>query len=236
MADFERQEEERAQAQAEDKHLKSFEQSFLEMIEQRKRGLRAIDEETGLPLRSPRQGGGTTPRQGGGTTPRQGGLTPRQGITPRSYYQASTTPRGFSRLPATPSSVLSGFGQDGLFKTDDMPPEEFSDALNKLDALVNPQDGSFKSLSDALSEPFDIGEVSTLTQRLKNLPLQPYRTKDMHALPLFLLTKRLKKCKTCLKILVKPSKDLKNSNNDGINFLLRDIAPKVTIYRFGKYQ
>jgi hypothetical protein len=35
MADFEKQEEERARAQTEDKHLKSFEQSFIEMIEQR---------------------------------------------------------------------------------------------------------------------------------------------------------------------------------------------------------
>jgi hypothetical protein len=108
--------------------------------------------------------------------------------------------------------------------------------LNQLDALVNPKDGSFKSLSEALSDSFDINEVSTLTQRLKNVPLQPFRVKDMQPLPLFLLTKRQKKCKTCSKILVKPSKDIKSSSIDCVTFLLRDSAPKVTIYRFGKYQ
>lgn len=166
-------------------------------------------------------------------------MTPRQGITPRSYYQTSTTPRTFNRaagLPSTPSSVLSGFGADGFFKTDDLPPDEFNDCLNQLDSFVNPKDGSFKSLSDALSENFNINEVSTLNQRLKSVPLQPYRVKDMHPVPLFLLTKRQKKCKTCSKILVKPSKDMKSANIDSVTFLLRDSAPKVTIYRFGKYQ
>jgi len=54
--------------------------------------------------------------------------------------------------------------------------------------------------------------------------------------PHYLLTKRLKKCKTCTKILVKQGKDPFMSNqSESITFLLRDIVPKITIYRYSQY-
>jgi hypothetical protein len=66
------------------------------MAEERIKNLKTgytIDEETGLPVKSPRQ---KTPRQGAtGTTPRgttPKGTTPR-GKTPRTFF-GSTTPRG----------------------------------------------------------------------------------------------------------------------------------------------
>jgi hypothetical protein len=63
------------------------------------------------------------------------------------------------------------------------------------------------------------------------------KVKDLLPSSHYLLTKRLKKCKTCTKILVKQGKDPFNSNpSDSINFLLRDIVPKITIYRFSPYQ
>lgn len=96
---------------------------------------------------------------------------------------------------------------------------------------------SYKSLDDALSEKFDINEFATLNQRLKNVTNQVLKVKDLLPAPHYLLTKRLKKCKACAKILVKQGKDPFNSNHsDSINFLLRDIVPKITIYRFAPYQ
>ena len=51
-----------------------------------------------------------------------------------------------------------------------------------------------------------------------------------------LLTQRQKKCKTCTKIIVKPKKNPFESTTDNITFLLRTIVPKLTIYRFERYQ
>ena len=51
--------------------------------------------------------------------------------------------------------------------------------------------------------------------------------------PLYMLTKRSKKCKTCPKILVKQVKDpTQIAQSDVLAFLLRDLVPKITIYRF----
>lgn len=90
MSDFERQEEDRVRVAEEDRRLKTFEQVYMQMVEQRQRSMRTyIDEETGMPMRSPRDN--LTPRGTGGITPSGSGLTPR------SYYQSKgasgTTPR-----------------------------------------------------------------------------------------------------------------------------------------------
>jgi hypothetical protein len=71
---------------------------------------------------------------------------------------------------------------------------------------------TFKSLDDALTEKFDINEFSTLPQRLRNVTNQVLKAKDLLPSPHYLLTKRLKKCKTCTKILVKQGKDPFMSN------------------------
>jgi hypothetical protein len=181
--------------------------------------------------KSPRAGGG-------GTTPREGAAASGGGnTTPRSYYTGygSTTPRGYrGPIPATPSNLgdSNTIKRGDLFKNEELPPEEFEDFLTQLDKQTQP----YKSLDDALAEKFDINEVTTIQQRLKNVPQQSYRVKDLGPAPLYLLTKRHKKCKTCSKILVKQSKDPSvSSTADSVAFLLRDIVPRITIYRFSKY-
>jgi hypothetical protein len=93
--DFEKQNEDKRRAIEDDKLMKTFDQIYVNMVEERLRNLKTgytIDEETGLPVKSPRQ---KTPRKGAtGTTPR--GTTPR-GSTPRSFFGGSTTPRGYNR-------------------------------------------------------------------------------------------------------------------------------------------
>ena len=68
------------------------------------------------------------------------------------------------------------------------------------------------------------------------MPLQKLKLSDVHPIPLNLLTQRQKKCKTCTKIIVKPKKNPFESTTDNITFLLRTIVPKLTIYRFERYQ
>eukprot|EP00352_Strombidinopsis_acuminata_P005382 CAMPEP_0176355840 /NCGR_PEP_ID=MMETSP0126-20121128/13581_1 /TAXON_ID=141414 ORGANISM="Strombidinopsis acuminatum, Strain SPMC142" /NCGR_SAMPLE_ID=MMETSP0126 /ASSEMBLY_ACC=CAM_ASM_000229 /LENGTH=106 /DNA_ID=CAMNT_0017708661 /DNA_START=1182 /DNA_END=1502 /DNA_ORIENTATION=- len=60
-------------------------------------------------------------------------------------------------------------------------------------------DTNFPSLDDALNEKFEINDYSTLKQRFKNILLQPRRMADLYPAPLYLLTKRVKRCKTCTK-------------------------------------
>lgn len=159
------------------------------MAEERMRNLKTgytIDEETGLPVKSPRQktprgsgATGTTPR---GTTPR--GTTPRgngtgttpRGTTPRAFFGGSTTPRGFRGGTSTPRGEGAGDANDGglsartasILNNDNLPPEEFKDYLSHLDSglQIPPQEGSngktWKSLDDALTDKFDINEVSNM--------------------------------------------------------------------------
>ena len=69
MTDFEKVEDEKRKWAEDDKRIKPFEQVYIGMAEQRSRGARGmIDEETGLSLRSPREG--ITPRGGNAMTPR----------------------------------------------------------------------------------------------------------------------------------------------------------------------
>jgi len=60
-------------------------------------------------------------------------------------------------------------------------------------------DDTFSSLDDALNEPFEINDYSNLKQRFKNVLLQPRNMSDLYPAPLYLLTKRIKRCKTCTK-------------------------------------
>lgn len=49
---------------------------------------------------------------------------------------------------------------------------------------------SYKSLDEALTEKFDINEFTSMNQRLKNVPNQSHKVKDLIPAPLYLLTKR----------------------------------------------
>ena len=122
-----------------------------------------------------------------------------------------------------------------LPRNDEIPAEEFRDFHSTLNIFSD--SGDFKSLDDALLEKFDIKEYSNIEQRHKFVAEQSYKVSDLWPTPLYLLTKRQKKCRTCMKILVKQPNNLAStSQSDRMAFLLRDIVPKITIYRFSKYQ
>lgn len=126
---------------------------------------------------------------GGSTTPRGGSTTPRGANTPRGGQRAAGLPITPTKA-VNPDGVKKGFS---IFFNDDIPAEEFDDFLNNMDKLPKePQDGAkpFKSLEEALTEKFDINEFTSMSQRLKNVPNQSHRVKDLIPAPLYLLTKR----------------------------------------------
>ena len=63
----------------------------------------------------------------------------------------------------------------------------------------------FPSLEEALAEDFDINKVSKLQQRLKDVNQQPRARNALFPFRLQLLSKRVKKCKSCKKKIVGPN-------------------------------
>ena len=59
--------------------------------------------------------------------------------------------------------------------------------------------------------------------------------RDLFPSPLYLLTKRTKRCKTCTKFVVKPNINPTSNEQLKVDFQLIYHVPKVTIYRIGKY-
>ena len=57
----------------------------------------------------------------------------------------------------------------------------------------------------------------------------------MYPAPLYLLTKRTKRCKVCTKFVVKPNINPTSNEPLKVDFQLTYHVPKVTIYRMGKY-
>lgn len=54
--------------------------------------------------------------------------------------------------------------------------------------------------------------------------------------PLYLLSKKIKRCKTCTKQIVKPNIDPNSREPLKVSFLLTNNIVKVTIYRIGKFK
>jgi len=59
--------------------------------------------------------------------------------------------------------------------------------------------------------------------------------KDLFPAPFQLLTKREKKCKDCNKVLIKPNMNPQSMEKMKCEFLMLHYAPKVMIYRKGKF-
>eukprot|EP00347_Sterkiella_histriomuscorum_P019879 403339962 len=146
--------------------------------------------------------------------------SPRDQITPKG--QQSTTPRGqlLQQLSASKnekSAAKESKNPLGDEDAKDLPPEEFIDYFGQLDSEVAPPEGDFLSFEDALKEEFDINQ-------------------DLYPGNLYLLTKRTKRCKTCLKFVIKPNINPISTEQLKVDFQLIYHVPKVTIYRIGKYQ
>lgn len=91
---------------------------------------------------------------------------------------------------------------------------------------------TFMPLDEALEleSQFDINKVSKLDQRLKDINRQPRKRSDLYPFRLQLLSKRVKKCRSCKKKIVAPGEQAR------MQTLMNTIIPKVTIYRIGKLE
>ena len=63
---------------------------------------------------------------------------------------------------------------------------------------------TFISLDEALNFDFDINKVTKLDQRLKDINRQPRARNELYPFRLQLQSKRVKKCKQCVKKIVAP--------------------------------
>jgi len=91
---------------------------------------------------------------------------------------------------------------------------------------------TFMPLDEALEleSAFDINKLSKLEQRLKDVNRQPRKRSDLYPFRLQLLSKRVKKCKSCKKKILAPG------DQSRVQMLMNTIVPKVTIYRIGKLE
>jgi len=89
------------------------------------------------------------------------------------------------------------------------------------------QDDISKTLSQALEMDFD--KISTLSQRLGSLDIQPRNVEDLKAQALSLLTKRSKRCRQCKKYVVKPESVPTSSTPFRMENLLVYFFPRIHI-------
>lgn len=81
---------------------------------------------------------------------------------------------------------------------------------------------------------FNFSETTTLKQRFNDIERQPRTTSGLYPAPLHLLSKKTKRCKTCLKQIVKPNINPTSKEPLKVNFLMIHHITKVTIYRVAK--
>jgi hypothetical protein len=118
--------------QEEDKKVKTFEEIYFQMAETKQKNARVnaygadIDLDTGLPRANP-----------------SGSTTPTKSTTPKGVYSGlSTTPRGKSNLPVTPTKMANAdgtfsFNVKSIFSNNELPVEEFDDFLTNMDSIPN---------------------------------------------------------------------------------------------------
>lgn len=127
-------------------------------------------------------------------------------------------------------------GSDASDEEDDKPDSPGADSMTGSqfnNTMINEGDegdDTFMPLDEALGMEFDINKVSKLEQRLHDVNRQPRKRNELYPFRLQLLSKRVKKCKSCHKKIVAPGDQSRGQ------MLMNSIIPKVTIYRIGKLE
>lgn len=122
----------------------------------------------------------------------------------------------------------------------ELPNDEFIDFMETYDGekwFTNKDDQPFPSLDELMmhENTFNFSSTSTLKQRFNDIERQPRFISQLFPAPLHLLSKRNKRCKTCMKHLVKPFVNPTQTDPLKVNFQMIDHIVKVTIYRVQKY-
>ncbi|CAI2177197.1 17281_t:CDS:2 [Funneliformis geosporum] len=140
----------------------------------------------------------------------------------RHNTPSTTLPSSLLSIPGMSgmNSFSSRYGNTGLAhsqqKSDDV--EKYEAAVDK----VEPENG----LVDDLVHLTDVNQITTLTQRMNQLSDQPYKVEWPQRI--HLRTKRVKRCRSCRHILIKPEQKAQATRFKIKLVALKNI-PKITI-------
>ncbi|CAG8685002.1 20450_t:CDS:2 [Dentiscutata erythropus] len=109
---------------------------------------------------------------------------------------STTLPSSLLSIPGI-SGFSNRYGGSGFTH-----PQQKSDDVAKYDAIVKVE--SDDSLVHDLVQLKDVNQITTLTQRMNQLSDQPYKVERLQPQRIHLRTKRVKRCRSCRHILIKP--------------------------------
>ena len=118
---------------------------------------------------------------------------------------------------------------------EDIDSPKFSEISKDRASGEDEEKDEFPPLDDALGRDFNINDYSTLKQRFSDINRQPRKVVDLYPAPLFLLSKRTKRCKVCKFQIIKPNINPTSNEPLRVNFPMINNIPKVTIYKISRY-
>ena len=143
-----------------------------------------------------------------------------------------------TELDYAPSDMTSNMSMSEMMRVDDT--EDGKSNAGSGESTKDEEDENeeeevtFPTLDEALTKDWNFNEITSLKQRFTDINRQPRYVKELLPAPLQLLTKRVKRCKTCQKQVIKPNINPNSNEPLRVNFLLLFHIPKITIYRIGK--
>ncbi|CAG8460047.1 6146_t:CDS:2 [Racocetra fulgida] len=133
---------------------------------------------------------------------------------------STTLPTSLLSIPGI-SSFSNRYGGSGLAH-----PQQKSDDVAKYDAIVKVDNDD--SLVHDLVQLKDVNQITTLTQRMNQLSDQPYKVERLQPQRIHLRTKRVKRCRSCRHILIKPEQKAQ-ATRFKIKLVALNSIPKITI-------
>ncbi|CAG8694880.1 20668_t:CDS:2 [Cetraspora pellucida] len=133
---------------------------------------------------------------------------------------STTLPTSLLSIPGI-SSFSNRYGGSGLAH-----PQQKSDDVAKYDAMVKVENDD--SLVHDLVQLKDVNQITTLTQRMNQLSDQPYKVERLQPQRIHLRTKRVKRCRSCRHILIKPEQKAQ-ATRFKIKLVALNSIPKITI-------
>ncbi|CAG8638375.1 168_t:CDS:2, partial [Dentiscutata heterogama] len=133
---------------------------------------------------------------------------------------STTLPSSLLSIPGI-SSFSNRYGGGGFTH-----PQQKSDDVAKYDAIVKVE--SDDSLVHDLVQLKDVNQITTLTQRMNQLSDQPYKVERLQPQRIHLRTKRVKRCRSCRHILIKPEQKAQ-ATRFKIKLVALNSIPKITI-------
>ncbi|KAG9290787.1 hypothetical protein G9A89_011750 [Geosiphon pyriformis] len=138
----------------------------------------------------------------------------------RMNAPSTTLPTQLLSIPGM-SSFSSRYGGTGLAHA-----QQKSDDVNPYDAVVNVKDD--EKLLDDLIHLDNVNLISTFSQRTNQLSDQPYRVEKLQPQRIHLRTKRVKRCRSCRHILIKPEQKAQ-ATKFKIKLVALNYIPKITV-------